>query len=146
VGEPVVHIADASSIDVRTLYGLLRLRAEIFVVEQDCPFVDPDGRDLEAGARHLWVEDEHGEVIAGARILTEPDGVSHIGRVVTSAARRGAGVGAAVMRAALATCTGVVELKAQSRLAAWYQAFGFAVCGDEFIEDGIPHVPMRLTR
>ena len=127
------------------LYGILRLRAEVFVVEQACVYLDPDGRDLEPSTRHLWIEDGDGTVIASLRVLHEPDGAMSIGRVVTATSHRSRGLGADLVKTALSTATRPVRINAQSHLAAWYAAFGFVGAGDEFVEDGIPHVPMVLT-
>ena len=128
------------------LYGILRLRAEVFVVEQDCVYLDLDGRDLEPSTRHLWFEEDgSGAVLAALRVLTEPDGGSSVGRVVTAPAHRSRGLAAALVKAALAGPEAVrpVRANAQSHLVDWYAGFGFAVDGDEFVEDGIPHTPMR---
>jgi len=122
------------------LYGILRLRSVAFVVEQDCAFLDADGRDTEPDAVHLWA-DHGGEVVACARILREDVGVS-IGRLVTASSHRGRGLGQAVMAHALALAPRPARIHAQSHLADWYAAMGFSVCGPEFLEDGIPHLPM----
>ena len=127
------------------LYGILRLRAEVFVVEQACVYLDPDGRDLEPSTRHLWIEDD-AMVVAALRVLHDADGATSIGRVVTAPSHRAQGLAAALVRTALATTpTRPVRINAQSHLARWYGGFGFEVSGDEFIEDGIPHTPMALT-
>ena len=127
------------------LYGILRLRAEVFVVEQACAYLDPDGRDLEPSTRHLWIEDE-GAVVAALRILREADGATSIGRVVTAPSHRSRGLAAELITTALETASaGPVRINAQSHLADWYARFGFIVAGDEFVEDGIPHVPMVLA-
>jgi ElaA protein len=127
------------------LYGILRLRSEVFVVEQDCAYLDPDGRDLEPSTRHLWIEDE-GTVVAALRVLHDADGATSIGRVVTAAAHRSQGLAADLVRTALATTTTrPVRINAQSQLVEWYRRFGFEVSGDEFVEDGIPHTPMAVT-
>lgn len=127
------------------LHDLLRLRCDVFVVEQDCAYHELDGRDPEPGTGHHWIEAD-GAIAAYARTLAEPDGATRIGRVVTAPAHRGAGLAAALV-AALVERFGVGEvvLDAQSHLAAWYEHLGFAITGDEFVEDGIPHVPMRLV-
>lgn len=126
------------------LYGLLKLRAEVFVVEQDCAYLDPDGRDLEPSTRHLWVESDEGAIVAGLRVLASEAGGCSIGRVVTAASHRSRGLAGELVRAALADAPRPVHLNAQSHLADWYATFGFAPAGDEFVEDGIPHVPMVL--
>ena len=126
------------------LYGILRLRAEVFVVEQECVYLDPDGRDLDPSTRHLWIEEER-TVVAALRVLDDGDGAASIGRVVTAKTHRSRGLASALVRAALSPApVGPVRLNAQSHLADWYGRFGFAVGGDEFVEDGIPHVPMVL--
>ena len=126
-----------------TAYRLWALRSEVFVVEQAAAYLDLDGRDVEPGTRHLWVEVD-GEPVATLRVLDDND-VWRIGRVATASAQRGRGLAAALMRAALAECVGrPVALDAQSYLTDWYAGFGFVVDGDEFVdEDGIPHTPMR---
>lgn len=112
------------------------------MVEQDCVYLDLDGRDLEPATRHVWVE-EDGRVVACARVLAQPEG-SSIGRVVTAASHRGRGLGGDVVRAALALASAAppVTIHAQAHLADWYAGFGFVLDGQEFLEDGIPHVPM----
>jgi ElaA protein len=140
--ELVLHEATFAELDPTALYEILRLRVDVFVVEQQCAFGDLDGRDREPGCRHLWVERDR-EVVGCLRLLPGPDATTEIGRVVTRPSVRGDGVGALLMRAALERVDGPSILKAQSRVADWYAHFGFAVDGDEFLEDDIPHVPMR---
>jgi ElaA protein len=143
MGGDVVHTATFADLDVSTLYRLLRLRVDVFVVEQACPYPELDGRDDEPGARHCWIERD-GVPVASLRILSEPDGSARIGRVVTAVGRRGEGLAGVLLRHAIAvTAPAPVVLDAQSHLASWYRSFGFAPCGAEHIEDGIPHVPMR---
>jgi ElaA protein len=126
------------------LYGILRLRAEVFVVEQDCVYLDPDGRDLEPTTRHLWVQ-EDGHVIACLRVLVEPDGASSIGRVATTPTQRSRGLAAELVKEALADAPRPVRINAQSYLVGWYGRFGFEPSGAEFVEDGILHTPMTLA-
>ncbi len=140
-----IHAASVDELEASTLYAMLRLRVDVFVVEQACPYPDLDGRDTEADAQHWWVE-EGGEPVCYLRLLTEPDGASRIGRVVTRPAARGAGLAATLLRRALASerCRRPVHLGAQAHLADWYASFGFRVVGPVYDEDGIPHVPMTL--
>jgi len=140
-----LHDARFAQLEAATLYEILRLRVDVFVVEQECPFGDLDGRDREPTCRHLWLEHD-GEVVAYLRILDEADGSTQIGRVVTRPEVRSTGMAARLMRIALAGIDGPIVVKAQSRLAHWYGHFGFLVDGDEFLEDDISHVPMRLDR
>jgi len=137
-----VRTANFDELEPRLLYEVLRLRIDVFVVEQACAFGDLDGRDHEPGAIHLWLEGNDA-VIAYARILPEPDGTTSIGRIVTHPAHRDQGVGAALLHEAMARIAGPMVLNAQARLAGWYERFGFVVTGPSHIEDGIEHVPMR---
>ncbi len=139
--------AVAGELTASQLYELLRLRADVFVVEQECVYLDPDGRDLEPSTRHLWIEGgpDEAPVLAALRVLAEDHG-SSIGRVVTAAATRSRGLGAALVRAALEDAPRPVRINAQSQLVGWYAGFGFEVSGAEFVEDGIPHTPMVVAR
>jgi ElaA protein len=140
-----VRTAAFPELDGRTLYEILRLRSEVFVVEQDCAFLDLDRRDLDAGVTHLWLEGE-GEVIAYARIIPTDQG-TEVGRIVVREDQRGLGVGTRLMREAtgLAGAHPPVLVKAQARLLEWYEALGFEMSGRGYLEDGIAHVPMRLA-
>ncbi|WP_298459737.1 GNAT family N-acetyltransferase [uncultured Cellulomonas sp.] len=142
-----VHRADVRTIDPLTLYAILRLRVDVFVVEQRCAYPELDGRDAEPGAELFWAADGT-DVRATLRLLHDADGALRIGRVATAAAARSRGVAARLMHAALDRCAELdpaapVVLDAQAHLAHWYARFGFTVDGDGFDEDGIPHVPMR---
>jgi ElaA protein len=138
-----VRVLAFDDLDARTAYAVWRLRQDVFVVEQACPYPDLDGRDPEPGTRHVVLTDADGTLQGYLRLLDDGD-VARIGRVVLTAAARGRGLADQLMRAALAETTGrEVVLDAQSPLAGWYASFGFEVSGPEFLEDGIAHVPMR---
>jgi ElaA protein len=143
VTEAEIHRATGPEISTADLYAALRLRAAVFVVEQACAYLDPDGRDLDAGTTHLWLRGDDREPIAYLRVLTEPDGARRIGRVVTSPDHRGHELSARLVRAALDGVTGPVVLNAQSHLVDVYGRHGFVPDGPEFLDDGIPHTPMR---
>jgi len=136
----------AADLDPATLYRLLKLRVEVFVVEQACAYPELDGRDLLPETRHLWLDDE-GEVIATLRLLEEhEDGVTsfRLGRLCTAVPARGHGYTTRLLQAALAeTGSATVRLNAQSYLVDMYAKYGFVPDGKEFLDDGIPHVPMR---
>jgi ElaA protein len=140
-----IHLSPLAEIPATTLYRILWLRVAVFVVEQKAAYAELDGRDIEPGALHVWAEEDD-DVLGALRILDEGD-AWRIGRVVTSTAARGRGVGAQLMRRAIAVC---VErdasrrfvLDAQEHLAGWYGRFGFVPSGDPYVEDAIPHVPM----
>lgn len=145
-----VAVLPFAALDPLTAHAVWRLRQDVFVVEQDCAYADLDGRDPEPGTRHVLLTADDGELLGCARVLDD-GGVWRIGRVVLDRAARGRGLADVLMTAALADCAQRdrardVVLSAQTPLAGWYGAFGFAVCGPEFLEDGIPHVPMRLRR
>lgn len=139
---PTVRSAPLAELPAPLAHELFRLRADVFVVEQACAYPDLDGRDLESAALQFWVE-EDGAVVACLRRLADPGGVTRIGRIATRADRRGRGLAAALVEAALQGVTGPAVLDAQSQMVDWYARFGFAPDGPEFVEDGIPHVPMR---
>jgi ElaA protein len=136
------HVAAFGELDVATLYALLKLRVDVFVVEQACPYPELDGRDAEPGTRHLWLAGDSGAPAAYLRILEEPDG-ARIGRVVTAPYARGGGLAARLMVAALRVVGDrTARLDAQIQVAGFYTRYGFAADGPEFLEDGIPHIPM----
>jgi ElaA protein len=131
-----------ADLDAATAYAIWRLRQDVFVVEQACPYPDLDGRDTEPGAVHVVMREDH-DVIGYARVLDDEE-EWRIGRVVLAPIARGRGLADRLMTVALDACPDrPVVLDAQRPLVGWYAGFGFAVDGDEFLEDGIPHVPMR---
>jgi ElaA protein len=138
-----VRVLAFDDLDARTAYDVWRLRQDVFVVEQACPYPDLDGRDLEPGTRHVLLTGGDGALQGYLRLLDD-GGVARIGRVVLAPAARGRGLADQLVRAALAESAGrEVVLDAQSPLAGWYAGFGFEVSGPEFLEDGIAHLPMR---
>ena len=144
---PAVQLRTASfaDLDPLTLYQILKVRVDAFVVEQECPYPELDGRDTEPGAVHCWIE-EDGEILAVARVLVDEDGVGRVGRVATRPDARGRGLAGRLVRHGTTLVEGPVRLSAQAHLADYYAALGFRRDGEEFLEDGIPHVPMILAR
>jgi len=142
VSEPELRVARFAELTPFEVYGLCRLRVDVFVVEQDCPYPELDGRDVEPATLHLWLECG-GEIAATIRLLD--DGASRaIGRVATAAPFRGQGLAARLIEEGIARCGDVpVTLGAQAHLEGWYERFGFRRSGPGYVEDGIPHVPMR---
>jgi len=131
-----------ADLDPLTLHALVTLRADIFVVEQECAYRDLDGRDVEPQTQHLWTADEQGPT-SYLRLLTDPEEL-RIGRVCTRADARGTGLAAALLADVLAGNPGrTIVLEAQEHLAGWYGRFGFTASGAGYVEDGIPHLPMR---
>lgn len=138
-----LRTASFADLNARTFHDLLKLRIDVFVVEQNCPYPELDGRDVEPGTRHLWLTDGGGP-LAYLRILADPDGTARIGRVVVAPAARGGGQAGRLMAAALEVVgSRPCVLDAQSHLVAFYTRHGFTVSGPEYVEDGIPHLPMR---
>jgi ElaA protein len=129
-------------LSTRELHAILELRNRVFVVEQDCVYNDIDGRDIEPTTRHLWISLD-GRVAAYARQLRDDDGTIRIGRVVTNVADRGSGLARDLVSSVVESSDAPIVLDAQTHLAGWYETFGFEVDGEEFIEDGIPHITMR---
>jgi ElaA protein len=138
-----IRRAAAGELELVTLYAILRLRAQVFVVEQACPYLDPDGSDLLPPTVHWWWEDGNGMIDAYLRVIDDDRG-RRIGRVVTAESARRKGIAAALIEAAIAEIDGPCVLDAQSYLVGWYERIGFEVTGPEYIEDGIAHTPMRL--
>ncbi|MBA8991209.1 ElaA protein [Curtobacterium pusillum] len=140
-----IFTAPTRNLDIVTLHEILRLRQDVFVVEQACAYPDIDGRDLEPGTLQFWAG--QGSVDATLRLLREPDGTERIGRVATAKAARGQGLSSQLMEAAIAESRSVlISIDAQAYLEQWYARFGFVRAGEDFLEDGIPHVPMTRTR
>ena len=144
--EIVWQCPDFDHLDTRTLYDLLALRTAVFVVEQNCPYQELDGKDAQAW--HLMGH-QAGQLVATARIL--PPGASYdspsIGRVVTDPSARGQGLGVRLMEEALERCRGLfpdraIEIGAQAHLVDFYSRFGFKPNSDTYLEDGIPHIDM----
>ncbi len=144
--QDVVHSAAFAGLDPVTAYHLWALRSEVFVVEQDCPYLDLDGRDLAPGTRHLWIE-RAGAPVATLRVLddaVDDGGALRVGRVATARAWRRRGLAGRLVSSVVdGAGERDVVLDAQSHLADWYAAFGFVPSGRGFVEDGIPHTPMR---
>ncbi|MGF1564364.1 MAG: GNAT family N-acetyltransferase [Flavobacteriales bacterium] len=131
-------------------YAVAKLRCAVFVVEQNCPYQDFDGKDQRS--HHLWAEDQKGEVHACLRIVAP--GVSYeevsIGRVATSADTRGTGMGKVLMQRGMQAVIQLygdvpVRISAQHYLVRFYEAFGFKTVGEPYLEDDIPHIEMLYT-
>lgn len=133
------------------LYELMALRQAVFVVEQDCPYLDADGKDQ--AAFHLLGYNEQQELVAYTRLL--PAGISYdkyasIGRVITRASERRTGLGRALMRESIRQAIALfpgspIKISAQCYLIKFYESFGFQSVGESYLEDGIPHIGMLLT-
>ncbi len=129
------------------LYNVLRLRQEVFVVEQNCPYLDNDGLDL--ACEHI-IGMMDGIIVLYARII--PKGLDYedswsIGRVLTRFEYRGRGLGMDLIQHCLESIgNDKVTIHAQSYLEAFYNKFGFESIGEEYDLDGIPHKEMRRLK
>ncbi|EJL09112.1 GNAT family N-acetyltransferase [Pseudomonas chlororaphis] len=131
------------------LYAILRLRTEVFVVEQKCAYQEVDGQDLEGDTCHLMAWDDE-QLVAYLRLLdpTSQGGDVVIGRVVIAPQARGKGLGHELMEHALKQAQKrwphmPIYLSAQAHLQGYYGRYGFNVVGEEYLEDDIPHIGMR---
>jgi len=136
------------NLDVPTLYAILKIRQEVFVVEQNCPYLDADGLDQQAD--HLFARSDTGKLLAYARVFlpTAAQPYSRIGRVLSAGNKRGSGLGKQLMQRALDYTQqhapeAPVRLSAQTYLRDFYNAFGFVEIGEEYLEDDIPHIDME---
>ena len=127
-----------------TLYRIVRLRTEVFVYEQGI-VCEPelDGLDLEPTTTLYWAEQD-GDVVATLRVLADGP-IVHIGRVATAKRARGRGIAARLIETALDDFPQPIEIHAQAYLEEWYGRFGFERTGQNFLEAGIDHVPMRRS-
>jgi len=141
-----------NELSLQELYEIGRLRQEVFVVEQNCPYIDFDGRDDKCHHLMFWGDDK-AELMAYARLV--PAGISYpeepsIGRVITSPKARGTGLGRKLMLAAIEECNRIwgnvpIRISAQTYLLDFYSSLGFSSTGKEYLEDGIPHTEMLFS-
>ena len=147
--ETVWHCKHFTELSVMQLYDMLQLRSEVYVVEQQCIFLDMDGIDKRC--YHLFGYEQN-NLVACCRLIA-PDiayqNKAAIGRVVNAASVRGKGVGKQMMQLAIEQCkelfpSSSIKIGAQLYLQNWYASFGFTSCGDMYLEDGIEHIHMEL--
>ena len=128
----------------RELYEILKSRAEIFVVEQNCVYQDLDGKDYDS--LHVFFE-EDGKIKAYLRAFRKNDHTVQIGRVLTL--QHGTGLGGKLLKEGIRIVRErmnprYIYIEAQCYATGYYERQGFKICSDEFLEDGIPHVQMIL--
>ncbi|MGD9958433.1 GNAT family N-acetyltransferase [Nocardioides sp.] len=134
------------AVTAAALHALLRLRNQVFVVEQQCAYQDIDGLDLAPTTRHLGAEHD-GTLVAYARLLAPAPEAVRIGRVIVSSSVRGQRLGRQLMTRALLSCAqhwpgAPITLSAQAHLTDFYAGHDFVAVGEPYDEDGIPHVDM----
>ena len=136
-----------TELNANELYAILRLRSEVFVVEQNCIFLDMDNNDQKAYHTIGFIGEE---VVATTRLYDKNimyDGYQSIGRVVGSPRHRGLGIGKALMQYSIQECVrlfgkGPIKIGAQLYLKKFYNEQGFEQSGDVYLEDEIDHIPM----
>lgn len=146
----MIHFSCLSfdQLSLNQLYDIMALRQEVFVVEQDCPYLDADGKDLTS--YHLMGTTGDGQLIAYARII--PQGISYptyvsLGRIVSAHTHRRKGIGKRLMKACLEYTEQLfpgepIKISAQTYLIRFYENFGFQTVGETYLEDDIPHIAM----
>ncbi len=130
------------------LYAIMQLRQQVFVVEQNCPFVDADGKDQQAW--HLMMLNENDQIVAYTRLFDINiyyENYTSIGRVVTSPKVRGEGIGKILFQQSIEKNVELfgnqpIMIGAQRYLEKFYQSFGFQLTGNDYMEDGIEHTIM----
>ncbi|MCQ4636582.1 GNAT family N-acetyltransferase [Anaerovorax odorimutans] len=144
-----IIIKQFHELNTEELYQILKLRSDIFVVEQNCVYPDCDGRDRYA--HHLFVE-QNNHVVGYLRILEKGQTFDQIaiGRLVVRADYRGIGLARHMMNKALLFIDEylhekVVRLSAQQYLVGFYESLGFRSISEGYVEDGIPHIDMEYS-
>ena len=142
-----------SELATKDLYAVVRLREAVFIVEQNCPYPDADGRDPKAWHLLGWIQGKTERTLVAYARIFEP-GVRYnegsIGRVVTVGLGRGRGLGREVMVRAIAHAAAVwpgtaIRISAQTRLERFYASLDFVAVGPPYLEDGIDHTEMLLA-
>ena len=135
-----------SALIANEIYFILRLRSEVFVVEQDCVYQDIDGKDQKA--KHVLGK-KNNEVIAYSRIFKPGDYFEEasFGRAVVKKSERGKGIGdELVINSVNNIPESIIKISAQSYLKGFYGKHGFVAKGEEYLEDGIPHTAMYIKK
>ncbi|MGR7812742.1 GNAT family N-acetyltransferase [Lacinutrix undariae] len=141
-----IKVKEFNKLSIEELYDILQLRSQVFVVEQDCPYQDIDGKD--AKALHV-LGMKNGKIVAYTRIFNAGNYFENasIGRVVVSKNERKHKYGYDIMEASIAAVnihfnTNTVQISAQCYLENFYKNLGFKVVGTSYLEDDIPHIEM----
>ena len=134
------------------LYELLKLRVEVFVVEQTCPYPELDNKDRAEGVYHL-LGYQHGRLVAYSRLLSPGTSYNNVsfGRIVISKSTRGSGLGQELVSTVLDYCQQLwpnqsIDIGAQEYLLEFYERYGFKATSEIYLEDDIPHHDMRLSK
>ncbi len=143
-----LEIKEFSKLSTQELFDIYKARVAVFVVEQNCPYQEID--DTDKRSLHIWLKGEDGELLSYLRLFRKDEETLQIGRVLS--VKRKCGYAEKVMCAALEKANEIllsdgrtkeIYLEAQTYAVPFYEKFGFKTYGDEFLEDGIPHICMR---
>ncbi len=146
--EMKLEIKEFSKLSTNELFEIYKARVEVFVVEQNCPYQEVDETDKIA--THIWLSGENGELLSYLRLFRKDESTLQIGRVLS--VKRKCGYAEKVMLAAIDRAKEIshsdpkineIYLEAQTYAVHFYERFGFESFGEEFLEDGIPHIRMR---
>ena len=144
------EIKKFNELNVTEIYKILALRNEVFIVEQECPYLDCDEKDFKS--YHLFAK-ENDQIVAYSRILEK--GVSYdeisIGRVIVKQSHRGKGISRKMMMKAIDFVENnlggdTIKIQAQARLIEFYGSFGFKAISEVYLEDNIPHIDMLYKK
>lgn len=127
------------------LFNIYKLRVDVFVVEQQCPYHEVD--DIDTISHHIYLQNDNSKILAYCRMYKEND-TFHIGRVIASERRKG--YGTQIMKTAIKIATEELHadniiIEAQTYAMNFYEKLGFTQTSEPFVEDGIPHIQMKYT-
>lgn len=143
--------AGIDELSAREFHDVLKLRVDVFVVEQRCAYAELDGQDALATTAHIYAKNHDGVVVAAARVLAAAETKPvRIGRVVVAHTHRGTGLAAQLMQRVMQYCQAhyageTIELASQVGAHKLYEQFGFTTSSADYLDDGIPHRDMQLT-
>lgn len=143
------QVARFSELDSYTVYAMLQLRVDVFVVEQNCPYPELDNKDLDPQTQHILLR-KGDKLVAYCRVLAPGvsyEGCPSLGRVCVSQTARRLSLGRALMDKALHVAYSHwpdmdIRISAQCYLQRFYESFGFIACSEPYLEDDIPHLAM----
>lgn len=142
----VIVIKSFQELTLHELYEILKLRVDVFVVEQNCPYPELDDKDQKC--QHYWVSKDH-QVAAYLRTYIREPGIYGIGRIVTNPNFRGLGIGRLLIQKTIEDIRKIagintILIQAQAHLTSYYESFGFKICSQEYLEDNIPHIDLKI--
>ncbi|MGR7951547.1 GNAT family N-acetyltransferase [Finegoldia sp. P2-F-LR] len=137
------HIKTFEQLTTKELFQIYKLRVDVFVVEQQCPYHEVDDIDLES--YHIYLQDDNNDILSYCRLYQQND-TYHIGRVVASERRKG--YGTQIMKTVIQFAkknlkANTIIIEAQTYAQKFYEKLGFVQTSEPFEEDGIPHIRMK---